>query len=146
MSRFFNQFELQPEPVAELDDDEFAQPEWGGHPHAVLPGRSNQIATLFRTEAATLVLCCVDAYPIGIESSLRLLTSKTERHRHSGPLDLGFEGGAGTLPLSVRLGASRRSCRCLPLSAPSMCATSTHSHDSSARQTEPAPRWPARSA
>jgi hypothetical protein len=106
MNGFFSRFEQHRDAVGVADDDEdseFDQPEWGGHPHVVLPGRSNQTATLFRTEAATLVLCCIDAYPTGLEFNLRLLTAKSDRHAHSGPLDLGY-GGAESAPSSIRLG------------------------------------------
>jgi len=45
-----------------------------------------------------------------------------------------------SVPCWARPRPSRRSCQCLPPSAPNTCATSTHSRDSSARQIEPAPR------
>lgn len=99
MNGFFHRFE-QPDPVAEDEvDEDYDQPEWAGHPHAVVPGRSNQVATLFRAEAATLVLCCIDAYPIGLEFNLRMLTAATERDHM--PLDF---DGAKHSPRSVRFG------------------------------------------
>ena len=74
MSGFFDRVEQDHRDALggdlEFEEDEYDPPEWLGHPHAVVPGRSNQMAALFRTEVATLVLCCIDAYPIGIEFSL----------------------------------------------------------------------------
>lgn len=62
--------------------------ERGGDPHTVVPGRSNQTATLFCTPSATLVACCFDAYPFGLEFCLRLLTARVIDGRNGWPLDL----------------------------------------------------------
>lgn len=108
MGGFFDRFERRPEPADETNDDEFdtEQPGWTGHPHAIVPGRSNQVATLFSTDAATLVLCCVDAYPIGLEFSLRLLTARPDRSGHHSPIHFGgfVPPDDGDDSRSVRLG------------------------------------------
>ena len=116
MNAFFNRFEQQTDPVADAyaneEESVQADSEWGGHPHAVVPGRSNQVVTLFRTDAGTLVLCCIDAYPNCIEFSLRLLTAKNDRRGHMGPLDLLSFGARERSPLSVRLGVEFEDGRC----------------------------------
>ena len=104
MSGFFDQFEQQADLEGDADEDEpeGEQPDWVGHPHAFLPGRSNAVATLFRTEAALLVLCCIDAYPSGLEFTLRLLTAKADRRAFAPPLHFGHF--AETNSSGVRLG------------------------------------------
>jgi hypothetical protein len=114
MTGFFDRFVPLPDAEHDADDhvEEHEQPLWAGHPRAVLPGRSTTVATLFRTEAAALVLCCVDVYPSGLEFSLRLLTSKADRRSHNGPLDLGNFGRSEPSANSVRLGVEFSDGRC----------------------------------
>ena len=91
-------FDTPPIPEPPPEPAQPPQPEWMGAPQGVLPGRSSEQATLFKTDEALLLVQQFLAYPTGIEFTFNLWLRNPDHPPPAFPWDLHGQQRTGPLP------------------------------------------------